>query len=125
MIHEFDPFIYPFKIWITISSNLNEITDLFFDGETNEEFTFIRTDNYEAMTFPVIKKDNRKIGVVICFKSKQYMKVKQIAHESCHAAKYLFNHIGADVEPHEPFEYAVGSDASSWWRSNFWTRCLC
>jgi hypothetical protein len=108
MIHEFDTVIYPFKIWITISSNLNEITEMFFDGETKKEFSFINTDNYEAMALPVIKKENREIGIVICFKKHKYMRVKQISHESCHAAKYLFEHIGADIDPHEPFEYVVG-----------------
>jgi hypothetical protein len=31
-----------------------------------------------------------------------------VAHESSHAAKYLFDHIRAEVEPHEPFEFVVG-----------------
>jgi hypothetical protein len=69
MIHEFDTIIYPFKIWISISSNLNEITDIFFDGKTKEEFIFTRTDDYEAITLPVIKKENWKIGVVVCLKA--------------------------------------------------------
>jgi hypothetical protein len=29
-------------------------------------------------------------------------------HESSHAAKYLFKHIGADIKEHEPFEYVIG-----------------
>jgi hypothetical protein len=108
MIHEFDTVIYPFKIWITISSNLNEITEMFFDGETKKEFSFINTENYEAMVLLAIKKDNDNIGVIIIFQKRKYCRIKIIAHESVHAAKYLFAHIGADIDPHEPFEYAVG-----------------
>lgn len=41
------------------------------------------------------------------FRSKK-ISFELAAHEASHAAKYLFEHIGADCSIHEPFEYVIG-----------------
>lgn len=111
IVREFDPVIYPYKIWIAVSSNLNMACEMFLDAETDKDFIFSDGDDssrYAAMALPAIKKNGRYCGTLILFKSKKEMSVKNIAHESSHAAKQLFEHIGADTRQHEPFEYAVG-----------------
>ena len=111
ILHEFNPVIYPFKIWICITKDVQAILDEnFVDYATNEPIKWGERNSSmsDAVTFAVTKKDTRNFGTFIAFKGKNTMSVSNIAHESSHAAKDLFNHIGADVEAHEPFEYLLG-----------------
>lgn len=108
IIHQFDPVIYPFKLWICISEDLTASTDRFFDAKTESDFVFENTKRYAAMTLPVIEKKENFYGVLVLYKKKKYCTVKNIAHEASHAAKSFFEHIGADISAHEPFEYLIG-----------------
>lgn len=109
-IHQFDPVIYPYKIWVVVNSTPNIIAEQFLEykGENilfSEEDDFDRT---EAFTMMVRHKKSKCYGSIVYFRSIKNMTYKIVAHESCHTAKDLFKHIGADVDPHEPFEYVVG-----------------
>lgn len=107
-IHQFDPVIYPYKIWVVVSDSLNILKENFLERD-NQEMQFIGEDSkYEAMCCDVKIKKEGKFGSVILFKNKRLMDVKNISHESVHAAKNLFEHIGANIKPSEPFEYLVG-----------------
>ena len=78
----------------------DEITYMYENGK---EFNFMNTEKFGALTLEVMEKSTNCYGVLIIFKSKKDMDIKSICHESSHAAKFLFKHIGADVEEHEPF----------------------
>lgn len=108
-IQEFNPVIYPFKLWIIIDKKPDGIADK-FDEYNGDPVRFIDQDTTmsKAFTMPAKRKDNKKFGVIIFFRSKKSMSCELIAHEATHAAKYLFQHIGADINEHEPFEYVVG-----------------
>jgi len=111
LLHQFDPVIYPFKIWIVITNEFqNILDDYFLDYTTGENISFSKDvkDKTDAVTFAVRKKDTKEYGCVIMFRSRQMITMSLAAHESSHAAKDLFNHIGAEVEHHEPFEYLLG-----------------
>ena len=104
-VQEFDPVIYPYKLWVMVAKNAEGISELFYNynGEP------IKIDNVEiAITLPVMNKETKKYGVLICFKSKKDMTFEVVAHEASHAAKGLFEHINAGIDEHEPFEYVVG-----------------
>ena len=108
-IHEFDPVIYPYKLWVIIGKKPTSIANKFNEYSGNPiDFIDRDTNGLEAFTMPVVRKENSKFGVIIFFRSKKSMSYELVAHESSHAAKYLFEHIGADVKEHEPFEYVVG-----------------
>lgn len=108
-IREFDPVIYPFRLWVIIGGTDKEITDSFlqYDG-TDIEGIGKGISKSEAFAMPVISKDSNRYGVVVYFVNRRVMTCSIIAHESSHAAKFLFEHIGADIKEHEPFEYVVG-----------------
>lgn len=108
-IHEFDPVIYPYKLWIVVDKVPNIIADKFNDykGDVIENID-PDTKNMDAFAMQVSKKEDKTLGAVIFFRSKKSMSYELVAHESSHAAKYLFEHIGADVKEHEPFEYVIG-----------------
>ena len=108
-IHEFDPVIYPYKLWIVIDKQPTIISE-YFDEYSGNPIEFIErdTNNLAAFAMPVSKKEDSNYGVVIFFRSKRSMKYELVAHESSHAAKYLFEHIGAEIKEHEPFEFVIG-----------------
>ena len=107
-IHEFDPVIYPYKIWVVIDKKPGSISEMFYEYDGSEILSWDNTSHLDAMAMSVMKKDNSSYGAVVYFRSKKSMTYNIIAHECSHAAKMMFEHIGADVKPHEPFEYVVG-----------------
>ncbi len=87
-----------------INSDIKEL----FTWDTGAEIQDLGIENNAAIAMPVIHKESKNIGVLVAFSSKYTMTYEIAAHEASHAAKYLFKHINADVDPHEPFEYVVG-----------------
>lgn len=108
-IHEFNPTIYPFLFWVIIDKTPKGIPNK-FNGYDGKPIINIESDtsNSEAFTMPVRQKHGDMYGVLIFFRSKKSMKFKLVTHECSHAAKFLFEHINADVKEHEPFEYVIG-----------------
>lgn len=107
--YEFNPEIYPYMVWIYVSGDPNNISAAFngYDGKCIEKID-ADTAGLEAFAMPVVRKENPRFGVVIFFRSKESMSYELVAHESTHAGKYLFEHIGANIREHEPFEFLVG-----------------
>lgn len=104
-IHEFDPQIYPRKIWVAVSCPKEVLADL-FDFDLNEF-----DDNYAAVTYRCMRvKPTVQGGVLILFKNKSMMTSQIISHESCHAAMAILDFIGAkiDFDNQEYFCYLVG-----------------
>lgn len=108
-IREFNPVIYPFRLWVVIGGADKGISDSFlqYNGKEIENLDKDMA-RLEAFAMPVISKKSNHYGVVVYFVNRRVMTCSVIAHESSHAAKFLFEHIGADVKEHEPFEYVVG-----------------
>lgn len=107
IFHQFDPVVYPYKIWISITKDYKEISKI-FTYKNNNEIDILEYKNSYASTDDVRERKTGLYGALIIFESKKQMTFEKVSHESCHAAKQLFEHIGADITPHEPFEYVVG-----------------
>lgn len=108
-IHEFDPVIYPYKLWVIVDKSPKNIPSYFWDNEGNELKSIEEdTAGTDGFSVNVINKDQSRYGALIFFRSRKSMTYKLVAHEACHAAKFLFEHIDADMREHEPFEYVVG-----------------
>lgn len=112
LIYEFDPVIYPYNFWVIIDKTPNVISSNFNEYNGNEITTWENTENLSAFVMPVRSKVNPKYGVVIYFRSRKSITFELVAHESSHAVKYLFEHIGANIKEHEPSEYVIGWLAS-------------
>lgn len=108
-IYQFNPEIYPYKIWVTISNKLGNITDTFVETSLLE-MVFIGDDELrEASTcFVRTKLYPHYYGSVIVFNSKKYMTLKNIAHEAVHAANQLWSHVGERDTGEEANAYLVG-----------------
>jgi len=108
-VHQFDPIIYPYKLCVVCSADTKVISDN-FNERNGQPMIFINSDTKMSKAFvaEVAQKETNLYGSVILFRSKKGMTVQNMAHESSHAAKFLFSHIGADIREHEPFEYVLG-----------------
>jgi hypothetical protein len=108
-VYQFDQPIYPYKLWVVITDVFSIIKDEFVEDDLSEMVFVGEEGKYEAMSCAVRAKEfPNKYGSVVLFYSRKFMTVKNIAHESVHAGKQFFKHIGADIRDDEPFEYIVG-----------------
>ena len=106
-IYQFDPVIYPYKLWVCVTGDINTVLNDNFTDTLGNSFDI--TDKYEAITCSVKRKNEPTYyGTIITFDNKNYMDIKNIAHESTHAAKFLCNHIDMEYSCDEAFEYLVG-----------------
>lgn len=106
-IFKFNPVIYPFKIWIIVTKNIELINEYFYDDIGNN----IELENCiysKAFTGRALDRNTNEIGAFIVFNSIKDITFENVTHEASHAGKLLFEHINSDITPHEPFEYLIG-----------------
>jgi hypothetical protein len=108
VIHEFDPVIYPRKLWVVVTDNPKILRDNFnFEEDCENHF-----DTAAAFVFPVSQKETRLIGVCICFVKKSNMILKNIVHESIHTTSLMFHALnmsmGFDGGKDEHYAYLAG-----------------
>lgn len=103
-IFEFDPLIYPRRIWIGYNIKRKTVKEYFGIDISN-------MDDCDAAVYRDLQRDaNRKLGVFVRFESKKAMTTTNIAHESVHAALDMLDELGSFVSNsnQEPFAYLVG-----------------
>lgn len=100
-VHEFDPVIYPRKLWIAITTE--NIADRFKDLEN-------LADDVNAHVSTTSDIHRGYIGVIIRFRSIEDIDFKTVSHESVHAADIIFAELGvkADTDNDEHLAYLVG-----------------
>lgn len=90
MITEFDPVIYPRKIWIA-TGDIDEVVSHFeyLDGTPIES----KEKGFFGVTFSnVTDKEHTKLGVLMYFRHIE--KPSQAMHEAIHAANRIFDDLG-------------------------------
>jgi hypothetical protein len=107
LIHQFDPVLYPVKIWITITKDMEGLKER-FEYPSGKEFNVSITEEFNAFTELVVCKQTRKVGCIISFESTKVCTTKIIAHEATHAARFLWNRIGEVDTGVEADAYLVG-----------------
>lgn len=103
-IFEFDPLIYPRKIWICYNVKGKTLKTYFGSDIDN-------MDGNDASVYRGLRREaNKKLGTFIRFESKKTMTTSNIAHESVHAALDILDELGSFVSSvnQEPFAYLVG-----------------
>jgi len=100
-IHEFDPQIYPRKVWIAVGKNT--FSDK-FDGLSEWD------EAADAMVDNAYCKQTKKGGIFVRFENKAAMRTDNITHEASHVAMEIFDYIGAkvDLANQECFSYLCG-----------------
>ena len=110
MIYEFDPTIYPRKIWITYDATAEELNKKFPNSNCGKGFTDMDFNGvFYAVTYPVYESEHKVFGYLLRFPNKEGMSLFNIVHESVHVANRIFSVIGAeiDLENDETYAYLV------------------
>lgn len=103
-IHEFDPEIYPRKLWVAVDTPYEVIKDMFEDVEPMEDNSDAQVESTRRL------KPDVTGGVLIRFANRKAMTQANITHESVHAAVEMFCYVNAYLDPknQEPFAYLCG-----------------
>ena len=104
---EFDPQIYPRKVWVAKGGDVKSVRGQFC-RVNGDEIAF--EGNYEGFVDSVSLKSDGKLGELIWFPYASAMPISHISHEATHAAMDIFGDIGIvpDVNNQEPLAYLVG-----------------
>ena len=106
IIHEFDPCIYPRRLWVVKGGSLEEIRKTLEFGELSED-----DKSSGAITLSAYDNENKRGGFLVWFpKAKDMSRGDWMAHEASHVALGIFDYIGAEAKASdsEPFAYLVG-----------------
>ena len=108
IFHQFDPVIYPRKLWIVITEDEQIILDRFDTLCDIEDFA----KNSNAIVTNVIEKETKLKGCLLVFCTRKDLNIKTITHESVHVTSNIFNDcnmtMGFDGGKDEHFAYLCG-----------------
>lgn len=105
---EFPLYIYPMSIDISIGNDLEELYKGYTSSTGTEITEFADVADLLAFTHVVKNKVSKKLKILIYFINEEEVSFCNVAHESTHAAKAVFDYIDADIEDEEAFAYLVG-----------------
>lgn len=109
-IFEFDPQIYPRKLWVVSSVNEKELKKVFVNTDRTE-LDLVGLSDFDAIVYSVRNiKDDGKIGELVILVRPEQVDTGKIVHESIHVALDIFFDLGmrVDYENQEPFTYLSG-----------------
>ena len=112
--YEFDPVLYPIKLWVVVTND-NKILNERFEWYPKEEIN-IDFNIHNACTGLAIKKEGKRFGILIVFENNKQLDIKNISHETSHAIKRIWNHLGEDYFGDESTAYLAGWIADCCWK---------
>ena len=120
-IYEFDPVVYPRKLWVVVKGSAKDIANTFAEPNCGGDCDVDNDDiaNSDALAFSAQNKDEKTNGVVVWLHSPSRTRIEVIAHEALHAAAMILNECGVkpDFDNDEPLAYLVGFCAESIWKA--------
>lgn len=109
-IYEFNPIIYPFRLWVGVQVPVKDIQEKFFAhnfDDTISDFTdkeLLQT-TFAATTYPVVERKDNWIGCFININRKDKLTVGVMAHEATHVCDMLSDRIGLVGEVDKMFSH--------------------
>ena len=104
---EYDPVIYPRKLWVHIGDDLKELAPKAFCNIVIDE-----NKDYSGVEYgEVIRKIDDKYGILVSFPKRKYMTMEICAHEASHVCDDLENALNIK-HGDEPSAYLLGWIAS-------------
>ncbi len=116
-IHEFNPIIYPCRIWVAINPSYESISEKFYAVTTEMERMDIEPRQFEAdyfsiaSTCPVTIKQGGWIGLLVCIWKPKSLNVDTICHESVHCSDFICEQFGitnGSFDNGEAYAYLTG-----------------
>lgn len=108
-IYQFDPGVYPRKIWIVIGWTEEDMKEEFDDNVPEDEH--MELEGTLAITTRSVLKSTDDYGVRIWFRSLKDMTVFTMAHEAVHVADMIWDDLGLCQEEtacNEHYAYFIG-----------------
>lgn len=107
-VHEFNPTIYPFLLWVMIG-DVDAVLRAFSyrEGADIDKRDF---ENCQAVTIHVRRRADGKFGELVWARKTKDFTPEVMAHESFHVAVNILHDVGIrlDWENDEPFAYLIG-----------------
>lgn len=115
-IHEFDPQIYPFKLWVSVNPDFKALDRKFYFLSKERDVVDVREedlfDNYSsAKTLVVAHKVEQTSGILIIITMPKKLDVATICHEACHFADFIAETVGfpqRSFDNGEAYAYLAG-----------------
>ena len=103
-IHQFDPTIYPLKLWVVKTEDINAVNKE-FEGDNEGSFASDTLRYSDAFTARVVRKESNERGVLVLLCDNA--DINAAVHEAVHVASGIFSMISAevDVDNDEPYAY--------------------
>lgn len=96
-VHEYDPVIYPTRLWVTACTDTDKLRKSFIfltdDDEECEERITIES-NTIARTLSVADRKSGWMGCLVIIAMRDKCNTGIIAHESTHCTDWLCDHLG-------------------------------
>lgn len=91
--YEYDPVIYPRKLWVHIGKDLEEVIKSEFENAEPPEKEY----KYKGITYDdVVRKSDGKYGILVSFQLPKDMTMGVCAHEASHACDDIEKAIGME-----------------------------
>ena len=123
-IYEFNPEIYPFRLWVGMNVQTQEIKDKFFawniDDNTISDITDsdLSGNTVVATTYPVCCREDNWIGAFVHIVRKDKCSVGVIAHEASHVCDFLSYRLGLVGEVDNLFSHGEARAYFMEWVAN-------
>ena len=103
-IYEFDPVVYPFLLWVTISDDFDKA----LTGYECMDDSMLPDVKPDAGVFRVIRESDRRWGIMVVYNSARSITYGTAAHEAMHVLVQVYDVIGADIRQDETPNYLLG-----------------
>lgn len=109
IVYEFNPAVYPVKLWILDVLD-NEFINSEFEGFSGERLDIAKSEEGFAMTYNkvLVRKSTQKYGILVVVPNKKILTVSHIAHEATHVARFMWDYMGETSTGAEADAYLVG-----------------
>lgn len=107
IIHRFEAVVYPYRIWVAFTDNIESLNDNLMEYPSEKPFVIPIDKKLGGFTTMAVDKEGY-IGSLIVYVTKKDCTIKTIAHEATHAARDFWEYINEDVAGVEADAYLVG-----------------
>ena len=116
-VHEFDPVLYPRKIWVVSGKDIADAIQDSFRTPNDDTLNLTGWRGANAGTWAVKMVEDGKLGVMVWLISEK-VSIETIAHEAVHVADCIFRDCGIeyDTTNDEHFAFFVGHIADWIWQ---------
>lgn len=110
-IYEFNPAVYPFRLWVGMDVSPKDIKEKFWAWNIGDDTISdimdnnLSLNNVAATTYPVCYREDNWIGAFVHIRGKGKCSVGVIAHEASHVCDLLSDRLGLVGEIDKMFSH--------------------